>query len=30
MDNFSFIGNSSIDVIDNLYSQYKKDPESVE
>ncbi len=30
MDNFSFIGNSSIDVIDSLYSQYKKDPESVE
>jgi len=30
MDNFSFIGNSSIEAIENLYRQYKEDPASVD
>ena len=30
MDNFSFIGNSSIEAIEELYSRYKKDKESVD
>ena len=30
MDNFSFIGNSSIEAVENLYRQYKKDPGSVD
>ena len=30
MDNFSFIGNSSIDAIENLYRQYREAPESVD
>ncbi len=30
MDKFSFVGNSSIDAIDNLYRQYISDPESVD
>ncbi len=30
MDKFSFTGNSEISSIDNLYEQYKSDPESVD
>ncbi|NOQ25644.1 MAG: 2-oxoglutarate dehydrogenase E1 component, partial [Bacteroidales bacterium] len=30
MDKFSFIGNSEIDSIDKLYSQYKSDPNSID
>jgi 2-oxoglutarate dehydrogenase E1 component len=30
MDKFSFIGNSEIDSIDKLYSQYKSDPDSID
>lgn len=30
MDKFSFLGNSEIDYIDELYQSYKKDPNSVE
>ncbi len=30
MDKFSFVGNSNVDAIDQLYQQYKQDPESVD
>ena len=30
MDKFSFIGNSEIDSIDKLYTQYKSDPNSID
>lgn len=30
MDNFSFLGNSEIESIDNLYQEYKQNPESVD
>ena len=30
MDKFSFVGNSNIEAIDQLYQQYKNDPESVD
>jgi 2-oxoglutarate dehydrogenase E1 component len=30
MDNFSFIGNASPEAVEELYRQYKKDPESVD
>ena len=30
MDDFSFVGNSDINVIESLYQQYKKDPDSVD
>ena len=30
MDNFSFVGNADVNAIENLYHQYKSDPDSID
>ena len=30
MDKFSFLGNGDVNAVENMYKQYKKNPESVE